>query len=88
MTASGKGRSRHSIARTAGRLPAILVFLTAVAGSAPVAPWQRRALACPAMAWPLAEPAVVAEYRGKLLESRAGGGVPGRAIGGGCGCTQ
>jgi hypothetical protein len=40
------------------------------------------------MAAPLAEPALAAEYRAKLLESKTGGGLPGTAAGGGCGCTQ
>ena len=53
-----------------------------------VQPWQRARLAGPAMVRPLEEPALGASYRAKLLESRVGGGVPGTAVGGGCGCTQ
>jgi hypothetical protein len=28
------------------------------------------------------------DYRAKVLESKTGGGLPGDAPGGGCGCTQ
>ena len=34
------------------------------------------------------ERGLAGEYRAKLLESKAGGGLPGDAPGGGCGCTQ
>jgi Domain of unknown function (DUF4266) len=55
---------------------------------APVRPWQRSRLASAVMALPLAEPPLAVGYRAKLLESRVGGGLPGVAAGGGCGCTQ
>jgi hypothetical protein len=31
---------------------------------------------------------VAGEYRARVLESRTGGGLPGAAPGGGCGCTH
>jgi hypothetical protein len=55
---------------------------------APIKPWQRARLASAVMALPLAEPPLAVGYRAKLLESRVGGGLPGVAAGGGCGCTQ
>jgi hypothetical protein len=36
----------------------------------------------------LGEDGFAGEYRAKVLESKAGGGLPGDAPGGGCGCTQ
>ncbi len=73
--------------RTLNAIAAALLTL-ASGGCAPVRPWQRGRLASPAMAVPLADAPVAVGYRAKLLESRMGGGVPGIAAGGGCGCTQ
>ena len=62
--------------------------LCLLSGCARVRPWQRARLAAPAMAVPLAESSLSLTYRAKLLESKAGGGLPGTPAGGGCGCTQ
>lgn len=35
-----------------------------------------------------AEEGLPGEYRAKVVESKTGGGLPGDAPGGGCGCTQ
>jgi hypothetical protein len=53
-----------------------------------VKPWQREHLSCAAMDPQLGETAITGLYRQKVVESRAGGGLPGNAPGGGCGCTQ
>lgn len=68
-------------------LVAALVAM-ACAGCARVKPWQREALARPALALPLAEGPLATGYRAKLIESKTGGGLPGSPAGGGCGCTQ
>jgi hypothetical protein len=65
-----------------------LVVGVILGGCVSVKPWQRGRLASAAMAVPLSEPALAVGYRAKLLESRVGGGLPGVAAGGGCGCTQ
>ena len=64
--------------------------LYAMAGCARVKPWQRERLATPAMqaAAVGGMNGVEGVYRAKVLESKTGGGVPGTAPGGGCGCTQ
>lgn len=66
----------------------VIVLSVVVMGCARVRPWQRERLASPAMTWPQAESPIAGGHRAKLLESRTGGGVPGVAAGGGCGCTQ
>lgn len=57
-------------------------------GCAVVKPWERGKLASPAMEARFGEDGFAGEYRGKMLESKLGGGLPGDAPGGGCGCTQ
>jgi hypothetical protein len=37
---------------------------------------------------PFGETELAAQYRSKVVESKTGGGLPGTATGGGCGCTQ
>jgi ABC-type molybdate transport system permease subunit len=66
----------------------VLAVGIASAGCARVKPWQREKLASAVMTLPLAQPPLAVSYRSKLLESKAGGGLPGVAAGGGCGCTQ
>jgi hypothetical protein len=58
------------------------------AGCARVRPYQREHLASPAMTVRFAEEGYSGEYRAKVVESKTGGGLPGDAPGGGCGCTQ
>jgi hypothetical protein len=65
-----------------------VALATLGSGCARVKPWQRGRLAGATMVVPLGETPLAASYRAKLLESKAGGGVPGVAAGGGCGCTQ
>ena len=62
--------------------------ITGSLGCNVVKPWQRQQLASPAMEVRLGEDGFAGEYRGKMLESKSGGGLPGDAPGGGCGCTQ
>lgn len=66
---------------------ALLVLLAAqLAACASVKPYEREHLARPCMA--LEREPFAARYREKVLESRAAGGLPTNAPGGGCGCTQ
>jgi hypothetical protein len=65
-----------------------LVALSGVGGCARVRPWQRENLARPCMETRFGEAGVAGEYRAKVTESKTGGGLPGDAPGGGCGCTQ
>jgi len=60
----------------------------AVSGCAVVRPWERAPLASPAMQARFGEDGFAGDYRAKVLESKTGGGLPGDAPGGGCGCTQ
>jgi hypothetical protein len=59
-----------------------------VFGCAAVKPWEREHLAKPAMVARFGEEGIAGEYRAKVTESKTGGGLPGDAPGGGCGCTQ
>jgi hypothetical protein len=68
------------------RTPALV--LVVLAGCAPVRPWERGKLASPAMMAGFGEQGLTGAYRAKVLESKTGGGLPGGAPGGGCGCTQ
>ena len=68
---------------TAGSL-----IVLATTGCARVKPWQRQRLATAAMVLPSTPSPLETAYQSKLVESRTGGGVPGVAAGGGCGCTQ
>jgi hypothetical protein len=53
-----------------------------------VQPWERGRLASWAMADPFGDTELAVQYRSKVVESKTGGGLPGTAPGGGCGCTQ
>lgn len=73
------------------RVPGLLlplVLLVWSSGCVMVRPWQRERLATPAMEIATGEAPMAAEYRAKLVEAKTGGGEPGDAPGGGCGCTQ
>jgi hypothetical protein len=61
---------------------------TALSACVRVRPYQREHLASPAMTVRFAEDGLPGEYRAKVVESKTGGGLPGDAPGGGCGCTQ
>lgn len=70
-----------------------LVLIATVVGFASgcvvVRPWQREALATPVMVEsPFGDPFLEAPFRDKVVQSTTGGGLPGGAPGGGCGCTQ
>jgi Domain of unknown function (DUF4266) len=66
----------------------LLFALPALTGCVTVAPWQRARLASPRMEQGAEVTSLSGAYREKVLESKAGGGLPGAAPGGGCGCTQ
>ena len=63
-------------------------FVLLAAGCVAVKPYQREHLAAPAMASPFGDERSGGEYHDKVVQSRSGGGLPGDAPGGGCGCTQ
>ena len=65
-----------------------LLFLPAAAACAQVKPIERAKLASPCMTVGLGEDGFAAAYRAKFVESKTGGGLPGSAPGGGCGCAQ
>ena len=77
-----------TIRRSALAMSLVLAHGLLSGGCARVRPWQREKLASAVMTLPLAQPPLAVSYRSKLLESKAGGGLPGVAAGGGCGCTQ
>ena len=80
---------RLRIVRNAAVAPlALCAGLAVLASCAPVRPWQRGRLASPEMQQRFGETGFAGEYRAKLIESKTGGGLPGDAPGGGCGCTQ
>jgi hypothetical protein len=76
--------------RRATARAALAAFALAMAGAAcaRVRPYEREHLASPAMTVRFAEEGFPGEYRAKVVESKTGGGLPGDAPGGGCGCTQ
>ncbi|HEU4582287.1 MAG TPA: DUF4266 domain-containing protein [Polyangiaceae bacterium] len=63
-------------------------FVVLSAGCVRVHVYERQRLASWAMADPFADTELGAQYRSKVVESKTGGGLPGTAPGGGCGCTQ
>jgi hypothetical protein len=73
---------------SARRLVMILALGAAASGCAAVKPWQREKLAAPVMEAAFVESPLEIGYRAKVVESKTGGGLPGTASGGGCGCTQ
>ncbi|HKP98640.1 MAG TPA: DUF4266 domain-containing protein [Fibrobacteria bacterium] len=68
--------------------PASLLVGLSLTGCAAVRPWEREALASPCMQSPFAKTALEAEYQDKIVQTTTGGGLPGDAPGGGCGCAQ
>jgi len=66
----------------------VVVLLLGAAGCVTVKPWQREHLSRTVMDLQLGDSAISGFYRQKVMESRTGGGLPGTAPGGGCGCTQ
>jgi hypothetical protein len=72
----------------AARAALVALTLAAAGGCVRVKPYQREHLASPAMTVRFAEEGFPGEYRAKVVESKTGGGLPGDAPGGGCGCTQ
>ena len=71
------------------RLSLLALALLAAPACATVQPWEREHLAKPCMAAAFGESsALAAQYRAKVLETTTGGGLPGDAPGGGCGCSQ
>jgi len=66
----------------------LLLLAFAAAGCARVKPMERGKLASPSMTVGLGEDGFARAYRAKLVESKTGGGLPGTAPGGGCGCAQ
>lgn len=64
------------------------VFFAGAPGCARVKPWERGSLASSVMTSPFGDFGIAGEYQAKVVESKTGGGVPGSAPGGGCGCTQ
>jgi hypothetical protein len=64
------------------------LLLLSISGCVAVAPFERGRLASPAMEQGADLTGVAGAYRAKVLESKVGGGLPGTAPGGGCGCTQ
>jgi hypothetical protein len=65
----------------------VLATVVALAGCAVVKPHQRERLAARSMEQPFNRPGV-GDYRDKVVQTRTAGGLPGAAVGGGCGCTQ
>jgi hypothetical protein len=51
-------------------------------------PHEREKLAAPVMESPFADDRAGGEHGDKVAQSKTGGGLPGGAPGGGCGCTQ
>jgi uncharacterized protein DUF4266 len=60
----------------------------AASGCAVVKPHQRERLAAPAMESVFEDDRAGGEHKDKIVQSKTGGGLPGGAPGGGCGCTQ
>jgi hypothetical protein len=79
---------RHSIAFAQPRSCLALILGLLLTGCAAVKPWDREKLASPCMQSPFAKTALEAEYQDKLVQTATGGGLPGDAPGGGCGCVQ
>lgn len=69
-------------------MPQYVLLLVVCTACATVKPWQRETLARPCMKAPFGESPLSAGYQAKVVESTTGGGLPGTAPGGGCGCTQ
>jgi hypothetical protein len=67
----------------------LLVLLAAlVTACVTTRPHEREKLAAPVMESPFADDRAGGEHADKVAQSKTGGGLPGGAPGGGCGCTQ
>jgi hypothetical protein len=66
----------------------LLALSLGLGGCVRVPAWERQRLAAWVMVDPFAETELGTQYRSKVVESKTGGGLPGTAPGGGCGCTQ
>lgn len=66
----------------------IVALSLGLSGCVRVHVWERERLASWVMADPFGKTELAAQYRSKVVESKTGGGLPGTAPGGGCGCTQ
>lgn len=64
------------------------VLVIALAGCVTVRPHERERLASPAMQSPFVDDRAAGEHGDKVTQAKTGGGLPGGAPGGGCGCTQ
>jgi hypothetical protein len=88
----GAAASHRRIGATLSRVRSGILALALggllATGCANVRPYERERLASPAMSARFGEDGFAGEYRAKVTESKTGGGLPGDAPGGGCGCTQ
>jgi hypothetical protein len=82
-------RQRAQPSRPIGmiRMPCLCAALL-LSGCAAVKQYEREKLSYPCMRSPFSSSALEAEYQDKLIQTRAAGGLPGDAPGGGCGCVQ
>ena len=88
MSAIDRHRAASASRLALAARAALVALALAAGGCARVKPYQREHLASPAMTVRFAEEGFPGEYRAKVVESKTGGGLPGDAPGGGCGCTQ
>ena len=70
------------------RLLLVAWLAAMLAGCAAVRPHERETLASPAMESPFGDDRAGGEYSDRVTQAKTGGGLPGAAPGGGCGCTQ
>jgi hypothetical protein len=66
----------------------LTLTMLAQAGCVAVKPWQREHLARRCMTARFGEDGMAGQYAAKVIETTTGGGLPGDAPGGGCGCSQ
>jgi hypothetical protein len=66
----------------------VVLLVGTLPGCVRVHAWDRGRLASWAMVDPFSDTDLAVQYRSKVVESKTGGGLPGTAPGGGCGCTQ
>jgi hypothetical protein len=66
----------------------VIAASLALASCTTILPHQRERLAAPTMVSPFSDDRAAGPEKDRVVESKAGGGVGGAAVGGGCGCTQ
>jgi len=66
----------------------LITIAVTLAACKTVRPHEREQIASPAMQSPFADDRAGGEYGDKVTQAKTGGGLPGAAPGGGCGCTQ